>query len=99
MKHLWSTVCTGVVFLILTTFALAADRPNVLVLVSDDQRFDTIHALGNSEIKTPNLDKLVENGCAFTHAFCMGSTVQAVCAPSRSMLMTGRTLYHSPVNI
>ena len=79
--------------------ASAAERPNVLVLVSDDQRFDTIHALGNSEIETPNLDRLVRDGFVFTHAFCMGSTVPAVCAPSRSMLMTGRTLYRSPINI
>jgi arylsulfatase A-like enzyme len=32
-------------------------RPNVLFIVTDDQRFDTIHALGNDEIITPNLDK------------------------------------------
>src|SRR5262249_21339411 len=50
--------------------ARAADRPNVLFLFSDDQRHDTIHALGNDEVRTPNLDKLVEGGFTFTHAFC-----------------------------
>ena len=40
-------------------------RPNVIFILADDQRFDTIHALGNNEIKTPNLDKLVERKCAF----------------------------------
>lgn len=69
-------------------------RPNVLVLLTDDQRFDTIRALGNSEILTPNMDRLVESGVAFTHAHVMGSMHGAVCMPSRAMLMTGRTLFH-----
>ena len=75
-------------------------RPNIVFLLSDDQRFDTIAALGNSHIKTPNLDRLVHGGFTFTHAFCMGSTVTAVCVPSRAMLLTGRSLYRSlaPLN-
>jgi arylsulfatase A-like enzyme len=77
----------------------AADRPNVLVLISDDQRFDALAALGNGQVQTPHMDGLVRRGFTFTHAFCMGSTVDAVCAPSRAMLMTGRTLYHTPIEI
>ncbi|MHC4671605.1 MAG: sulfatase-like hydrolase/transferase [Planctomycetota bacterium] len=69
-------------------------RPNILFLFTDDQRFDTIAALGNSEIKTPNMDKLVRSGMTFTHAHIMGSMSGAVCMPSRAMLMTGRTLFH-----
>ena len=47
---------------------LAADsRPNVIVIFSDDQRYDTIHALGNDDIKTPALDSLVRDGVAFTN--------------------------------
>ncbi|MFQ6130624.1 MAG: sulfatase-like hydrolase/transferase [Armatimonadota bacterium] len=68
-------------------------RPNVLILFSDDQRFDTIHALGNEHIITPNLDALVRGGVAFTHAHIMGSMQGAVCVPSRAMLLTGRTLF------
>lgn len=68
--------------------------PNVLMLFTDDQRFDTIHALGNDEIKTPNLDELVRNGTSFTQAHIQGGTVGAVCMPSRAMLHTGRTLFH-----
>lgn len=67
---------------------------NVLILFTDDQRFDTIHALGNEEIATPNLDRLVKDGTAFTHAHIMGGTCGAVCMPSRAMLMTGRSLFH-----
>jgi arylsulfatase A-like enzyme len=73
----------------------AAERPNVVFLLSDDQRFDTVHALGNPEIRTPNLDRLVRDGFTFTHAFCQGSNVPAVCIPSRAMLLTGRPLFHT----
>ncbi len=69
--------------------------PNIVFLLSDDQRLDTIHALGNRHIKTPNLDLLARDGFAFTHAFCMGSTVGAVCVPSRAMILSGRSLYRS----
>jgi arylsulfatase A-like enzyme len=71
-------------------------RPNILFFFTDDQRYDTIHALGNEEIITPNMDALVQEGVAFTHAYIMGSMVGAVCVPSRAMLMSGRTLFHVP---
>lgn len=70
------------------------NQPNVILFLADDQRFDTIHALGNPMIKTPNLDKLVANGVAFTHAHIPSGTSGAVCMPSRAMLHTGRTLFH-----
>jgi arylsulfatase A-like enzyme len=69
-------------------------KPNVLFFFTDDQRFDTIHALGNPQISTPNMDKLVENGTAFTQAHIPCGTSGAVCMPSRAMLHTGRTLFH-----
>lgn len=75
-------------------------RPNILFLITDDQRADTIRALGNPHIETPNLDRLVESGLVFRNAYCMGSTVPAVCTPSRSMLLSGMSLFHlkSPFN-
>lgn len=69
-------------------------RPNILLFFADDQRFDTIRALGNNEIITPNLDTIVERGTAYTNASIMGGTSGAICMPSRAMLMTGRTLFH-----
>lgn len=69
------------------------DKPNILFLFTDDQRFDTIHALGNARISTPHLDRLVGEGTTFTHACIMGGTNPAVCMPSRAMLMTGRYLF------
>jgi arylsulfatase A-like enzyme len=69
-------------------------RPNVLFILADDQRYDTIGALGYEEISTPNLDALVASGTAFTSAHIMDGSHQAVCMPSRAMLLTGRSLFH-----
>lgn len=68
--------------------------PNVLLIITDDQRFDTLHALGNEAIRTPNLDRLVRRGTAFLQAHIPSGTCGAVCMPSRAMLNTGRHLFH-----
>src|SRR6476660_3420864 len=73
--------------------ALAAKKPNVIFLFADDQRADTIGALGNSHIKTPNLDQLVRDGFVFRNAYCLGANVPAVCTPSRNMLLSGRAFF------
>lgn len=64
----------------------AAARPNILLIVTDDQRFDTISALGNSAIQTPALDRLVKQGVTFTNAY----VTNPICTPSRACLLTGR---------
>lgn len=69
-------------------------KPNIVFFFTDDQRFDTIHALGNTAIKTPNIDKLVARGTTFTHAHIPCGTSGAVCMPSRAMLHSGRGLFH-----
>lgn len=69
-------------------------QPNIVCILTDDQRFDTIAALGHPQIRTPNLDWLVANGTTFTHAHIPGGTCGAVCMPSRAMIHTGRTLFH-----
>lgn len=69
-------------------------QPNILLFFTDDQRFDTIGALGNRAIHTPNIDRLVERGTTFTHAHIPCGTHGAICMPSRAMLHTGRTLFH-----
>jgi len=63
-----------------------ATRPNILWVCTEHQRFDTVGALGNEHIRTPNLDRLVDEGVAFSHAFCQNT----VCTPSRSSFLTGR---------
>jgi arylsulfatase A-like enzyme len=67
--------------------------PNILILITDDQRADTLHALGNPHLHTPNLDRLVATGTAFTRAYIMGGLQGAVCVPSRAMLLSGGTLF------
>lgn len=69
-------------------------KPNVLFIVTDDQRWDTIHALGNKEIITPNLDKLAQRGTSFVRAHIAGGTCGAVCMPSRAMILSGRNPFH-----
>jgi len=68
-------------------------KPNILFLFADDMRYDTIGILGNKEIKTPNLNKLAQNGVSFTNAHIPGGSIAAVCMPSRAMLNTGRSLF------
>lgn len=76
-----------------------AGRPNVLFFFTDDQRPDTIHALGNAHIRTPNLDRLASQGMAFTQAYIMGGLQGAVCVPSRAMLLTSRGLFRVKENL
>ena len=72
----------------------AADsKPNILFLFADDQRADTIAALGNKIIKTPNLDRLAHNGLSFTRAYMQGGNNGATCVPSRAMLLSGQCLF------
>ena len=60
-------------------------RPNILWICTDQQRFDTIHALNNEYIRTPNLDQLIHEGVTFTNAY----TQSPICTPSRSSFLTG----------
>jgi choline-sulfatase len=60
--------------------------PNILWICTDQQRYDTIRALGNARINTPNIDALIGRGVAFTNAYVQSP----VCAPSRASFLTGR---------
>ena len=72
---------------------MSANKPNIVFFFTDDQRFDTIHALGNDVIATPNMDRLVADGTAYTNVHIPCGTSGAVCMPSRAMLHTGRSLF------
>jgi arylsulfatase A-like enzyme len=78
---------------LLSSAAAAETRPNILFLFADDQRADTIAALGNRHIRTPNLDRLVARGLSFNRAYMMGGMQGATCVPSRAMLLSGRSLF------
>ncbi len=64
--------------------AASGDRPNILLIYSDDQRADTIAAWGNPHIQTPNLDSLARRGFSFRSNYCFGGNSGAVCLPSRA---------------
>lgn len=60
-------------------------RPNILLITSDQQHWDTI-GLHNSQVKTPNLDRLAQRGCLFDRAYCPNPT----CTPTRASIITGQ---------
>jgi len=74
-------------------FSAENEKRNVLLLFTDDQRFNTIAALGNPHIKTPNLDRLARRSFVFRNAYNFGGNTAAVCIPARNMLMTGKTFF------
>ena len=65
--------------------AFAADRPNVLLILTDDQGWGDVHSHGNPDLDTPHLDALAADGARFDRFF-----VSPVCAPTRAALLTGR---------
>ena len=69
--------------------ASAAEKPNILFIFADDLSFETLSYLGKTEAKTPNLDKLVNQGVHFTNSYNMGAWGGAVCVASRAMLNSG----------
>lgn len=70
---------------------MAADRPNILLLFTDQQRYDALACMGNPCIATPNLDRLASQGCLYR----FGHTPNPVCIPARHCLLTGqRSVVH-----
>ncbi len=61
-------------------------RPNIIIIIADDVSWDDFGAYGNSEVKTPNIDKLAANGLRFTNFYLTASS----CSPSRNSIITGR---------
>lgn len=89
------------VFLLLIFFSCssskkktAAQPPNFVFIFADDMTYSAINALGNNEIQTPNLDRLVNNGTTFTNAFNMGAWNGSICVASRAMLLSGRSVWN-----
>lgn len=64
----------------------AADRPNILFIMSDDHAAQAISAYDDSRIETPHLDRLADEGMRFANAFC----TNAICGPARSVTLTGK---------
>ncbi len=74
-------------------FAAKGKRPNIVLILADDLGYGHLGCYGQKYIQTPNIDRLAKQGMRFTQAYA-GCTV---CAPSRSVLMTGYHTGHTPV--
>lgn len=68
--------------------SFARQKPNLLFIMTDQQRFDALSLAGNTILKTPNLDRLAKQGVWFRNAY----TECAVCAPTRASILTGCTV-------
>ena len=78
-----------------TKTTTAIQKPNIVFIFTDDLTYSSIYALGNNEIITPTMDMLVKEGTTFTHAYNMGAWSGAVCAASRAMLISGRSVWRA----
>ena len=79
------TCALGSSFITRRVSAAASGRPNIIFVLTDDQRWDTLGCAGNPYIKTPFIDKLAGSGVRFTNAFVSSPA----CAPNRACLFTG----------
>lgn len=70
-------------------------KPNIVLILADDQMWDSLGLRGNNGVITPNLDRLAAKGVAFSNAYNMGSYAPAVCVASRAMLNTGTFLWRA----
>lgn len=80
-------------FLIPSALAISADRPNVLLILTDDQGWGDVASHGNERLDTPHLDRLAVSGARFERFF-----VSPLCAPTRAALLTGRYSLRSGVH-
>ena len=76
---------TLLIVLLLAGILNAAERPNIVIIFTDDQGYGDLACYGNKKNKTPRLDQLAKEGTLFTSFY-----TQTVCGPSRSALLTGR---------
>jgi arylsulfatase A-like enzyme len=90
MKHFIKSIITALLTLIVVgPFALAADKPNILFLFSDDHALNAISAYGGRLEKvapTPHIDRIANEGAIFKNSFCANS----ICGPSRACILTGK---------
>lgn len=74
------------IFLSFSVAAQQADRPNILIIMTDQQTANAMSAAGNKDLNTPAMDKLAKNGVRFTKAYC----AQPLCTPSRTAIFSGK---------
>jgi len=77
-----------IVGLILFTMSeiMAQQRPNIVVIISDDHAFQTIGAYGSKMMQTPSIDRIAKEGALFTKAYVTNS----ICGPARASFLSGK---------
>ena len=80
------SISLAAILLILATPVWAAQKPNFIVILTDDQGYADVGFNGSKEIFTPHIDRIANEGAKFTS----GYVTYAVCGPSRAGLLTGR---------
>jgi len=98
LKTKFNIVFALLVFLFLTGIKVIAQqnenkRPNLLFIMTDQQRFDALSYAGNTVLETPNLDRLAREGAFFKNAY----TQMAVCSPARAAILAGLTVENTKV--
>lgn len=84
MKHLKSTLLFGIA---LPTAIFAQNRPNILYIMTDQQSATAMSCAGNTDVHTPNMDRLAAHGVRFDNAYC----AMPLSGPSRAAMFTGHT--------
>ena len=79
-------ILTFVFFFFLTGILAQSDRPNIILIMADDQGWGDVGFNGHPHLKTPHLDAMAQNGAVFSRFYAAGS----VCSPTRASVMTGR---------
>ena len=85
----------ALLFTLLTSNSAIADRPNIIVIYSDDVGFADVSCYGAKGVKTPHIDRLAKEGLRFTDAHCSAAT----CTPSRYTLLTGSYAFRKKARI
>ncbi|MGI9445309.1 MAG: sulfatase-like hydrolase/transferase, partial [Rubripirellula sp.] len=82
---LTSVMMLKILLVLASATTAAAEKPNILIIFTDDQGYGDVGCYGSEQNKTPRLDQLAAEGTRFTSFYS-----QTVCGPSRSALLTGR---------
>lgn len=77
---------------------MSTKRPNIVIMMADDHRYDAIAGHGDPTVKTPVMDRLIREGVTFTRNWHCGSYSFAVCIPTRAALHTGTNSYQASLH-
>lgn len=94
-KTLSPTLVAMFVLIILASPAYSQQQPNIIYIMTDDMGYGDLSSYGQTNYKTPNLDKLASQGMKFTNAYAAAS----LCTPTRAAFMTGRYPARTPVGL